>query len=133
MQLLSLLYIFYTFILICKDNFIIILTVTKNIKLKSFAYVYITSIFNTSALCVIENRSRESDPVSPTNSCNVSSARGASNGAGEAAYLIRNKYSCHIPGAGWCQVFDCYPTPHVRERPRASAWHIYPMFQRSLK
>jgi hypothetical protein len=44
-------------------------------------------------------------------------ARGASNGAGEAAYLIRNKYSCHISGAGWCQVFDCYPTPHVRERP----------------
>ncbi|KAL0114554.1 hypothetical protein PUN28_011687 [Cardiocondyla obscurior] len=27
--------------------------------------------------------------------CNVSTARGASNGAGEAAYLIRNKYSLH--------------------------------------
>lgn len=35
----------------------------------------------------------------------------------DSAYLIRNKYSCHIPGAGWCQVFDCYATLHVRERP----------------
>lgn len=56
-----------------------------------------------------------------SDSCNISIAEGASNGAGEAAYLIRNKYSCHIPGAGWCQVFDCYPTPHVRERPGESS------------
>lgn len=59
--------------------------------------------------------------------------RGASNGAGEAAYLIRNKYSCHIPGAGWCQVFDCYPTPHVRARDRANPAYPPRMFQRSFK
>lgn len=67
----------------------------------------------------IYNRKIGSGHRLANDSCNVSTARRevASNGAGEAAYLIRNKYSCHIPGAGWCQVFDCYPTPHVRERP----------------
>lgn len=35
------------------------------------------------------------------------------------AYLIRNKYSCHILDTGWCQVFECYLyayTGHVRKR-----------------
>jgi len=73
---------------------------------------------------VTEKSDAESESVSANGRCNVSMARGASNGAGEAAYLIRNKYSCHIPGAGWCQVFDCYPTPHVRERPSEAGTYL---------
>lgn len=52
-----------------------------------------------------------------------------SNGTENAAYLIRDKYSCHIPSAGWCQVFDCYPLLNVRipgsRHPKSSAISLY--------